>query len=58
MGFIQSFVKICQLVKAAMGHAHIDAQHKLSFPFGNENTSKTITLYSFGLFNIWEKNLL
>jgi len=54
MGFIQSFVKICQLVKAAMGHAHIDAQHTLYFPFGSENTPKTITPYSFGLLSIRE----
>jgi hypothetical protein len=38
-----------------MGHSHIDAQHKLSFPFRNENTPKTITLYSFGLLSIWEQ---
>jgi hypothetical protein len=53
MGFTQSFVKICQLVKAAMGHAHINAQHILSFLFGKENTPKTINLYSFGLLSIW-----
>jgi hypothetical protein len=55
MGFIQSFVKICQLVKAAMVHAHIHAQHILSFLFGNENTPKNITLYSFGFFGIWAR---
>jgi len=53
MAFIQSFVIICQLVKAAMGHAHINAQRTLSFLFGNENTPKTITVYSFGLLSIW-----
>ena len=58
MGFIQSFVKICQLVKAAMGHAHIHAQHNLSFLFGNENTPKNITLYSFGLLSIWAQNCI
>jgi hypothetical protein len=58
MGFKQSFVKICHLVKAAMGHAHIHARHNLSFLFGNGNTPKTITLYSFGLLSIWAQNVL
>jgi hypothetical protein len=33
MGFIQSFVKICKLVKAAMGHTHMQAKlsHLASF---------------------------
>jgi hypothetical protein len=43
MGFIQSLVIIRQLVKVAMGHAHIHAQHTLSFLFGNENTPKKLT---------------
>lgn len=50
--FIQSFVKICQLVKAAMKHAHIHAQHTFFSLWEQKHTDKDYP-FSFGLPSIW-----